>query len=180
MPDINIDYTLCNYCRGYEYTDIDGCVSTRIKHGVARMAPNCRCDCHADQVVTKTSFDVTMTVTVDIVEAFLRWCEENEYTQADFDPDGMGDDAFGDGEALAEWLSEQLLDDCGGDITGPGVLAYQSDVDGFEFDPLSGVDHSKLLRLAVPKLPRDPDAMPIDGSDLGMEPLFNIEDVEGP
>lgn len=135
-----IDYTLCNCCRGYEYTDIDGCVSTRIEHGVARMAANCRCDCHADQVVTKTSFDVTMTVTLDVVEAFLRWCEENEYTQADFDPDGMGDDAFGDGEALAEWLSEQLLDDCGGDITGPGVLAYQSDVDGFEFDPLTGLD----------------------------------------
>ena len=37
-----------------------------------------------------------------------------------------------------------------------------------------------LLRLAVPKLPRDPDAMPIDGADLGMEPLCDVEEVEGP
>lgn len=168
------DYTLCTYCDGYKYTYIDGVTTTRIEHGVARMAVNCRCDCHADQLVVNTSFDVTMTVTLDVVEAFLRWCEENEYTQADFADDDIDVDAF------AEWWSEQLLDDCGGDITGPGVLAYQSDVDGFEFDPLTGLDFEKLMRVALPKLPRDPDALPIDGADLGMEPLFNIEDVEGP
>lgn len=172
------DYTLCTYCDGYKYTDIDGVTTTKIEHGVARMAVNCRCDCHADQLVVKTSFDVTMTVTLDVVEAFLRWCEENDYTQADFPENG--DDVYGDGEVFSEWWSEDILDDCGGDITGVGVLDYQSDVDGFEFDPLSGVDHSKLLRLAVPKLPRDPDAMPIDGSDLGMEPLCDVEEVEGP
>lgn len=170
------DYTLCAYCDG-RYTVIDadtGATRGEVKHGVARMAVNCRCDCHADQVVVQTTFDVTMTVTLDVVEAFLRWCEENSYTQADFPQ------VYGDGEAFAEWWANELLDDVGGDVVGAGVLVYQSDVDGFEFDPLSGVDHNKLMRIAIPKLPRDPDDIPVDGADLGMEPLFNIEDVEGP
>lgn len=172
------DYTLCAYCNGYKYTDIDGVTTTKIEHGVARMAVNCRCDCHADQLVVKASFDVTMTVTLDVVEAFLRWCEENGYTQADF-PEG-GDGVYGDGEAFGEWWANDILDDVGGDVTGAGVLVYQSDVDGFDFDPLADVDHNKLMRIALPKLPPDPDSLPVDGADLGMEPLFDVEDVEGP
>lgn len=173
------DYTLCTYCDGYKYTDIDGVTTTKIEHGVARMAVNCRCDCHADQLVVKTSFDVTMTVTLDVVEGFLRWCEENGYTQADF-ADDADHDVYGDGEAFAEWWANELLDDVGGDVTGSGVLTYQSDVVGLDFDPLVDVDHNKLMRLAIPKLPRDPDEMPLDGADLGMEPLFGVEEVEGP
>lgn len=168
------DYTLCAYCDGYKYTDIDGVTTTRIEHGVARMAVNCRCDCHADQLVVRTSFDVTMTVTLDVVEAFLCWCEENDYTQADFAADEV------DSEAFAEWWANELLDDVGGDVVGAGVLVYQSDVDGFEFDPLADVDHDKLMRIALPKLPPDPDALPVDGAALGMQPLFSIEEVEGP
>ena len=163
---------LCRYCRGYAHGD-----ETRIEHGVARMAPGCDCECHADQVVTKTSFDVTMTVTLDVLEAFLRWCEENEYTQADFSDEPDGVDVYGDGDAFAEWWATDLLDDCGADITGPGVLTYQSDVDGFDFDPLAGVDGDKLLRLAIPKLPPDPESIPVDGAVLGMEPLFEDGEI---
>jgi len=174
-----IDYTLCSYCRGYKHRDIDGVETVVITHGKKILAMNCRCECHADHVVVTAMFDVNMTVTLDVVEAFLRWCEENEYTQADF-ADDADSDVYGDGEAFAEWWAKDLLDDCGADATGVGVLAYQSDVDGWDFDPLAGVDGEKLLRLAIPKLPRDPDEIPVDGAELGMEPLFIIEDVEGP
>jgi len=163
---------LCRYCRGYAHGD-----ETRIEHGVKRMAPGCDCECHAEQVVTKTTFDVTMTVTLDVLDAFLRWCEENSYTQVDF-ADDAEIDVYGDGEAFAEWWAKDLLDDCGADITGPGVLTYQSDVDGFDFDPLEGVDGEKLLRLAVPKLPVSPEwAALLTGAQLGMAPLFEDGEI---
>jgi len=171
-----VDYTLCTYCRGYTRREM-GVDMLEVQHGVARMAPGCRCDCHAGQVVTKTSFDVRMTVTLDVLEAFLRWCEENSYTQVDF-ADDAEIDVYGDGEAFAEWWAKDLLDDCGADITGPGVLTYQSDVDGFDFDPLEGVDGEKLLRLAVPKLPVSPEwAAPLTGAQLGMAPLFEDGEI---
>jgi hypothetical protein len=176
-----VDYTLCAYCRGFRHLDADGTEEIRVEHGVKRMATDCRCECHAEQVVTKASFDVRMTVTLDVLEAFLRWCEENGYTQADFSDEPDGDDVYGDGEAFAQWWAEQLLDDCGADITGRGVLTYRSDVDGFDFDPLEDVDGDKLLRLAIPKLPISPDwSPPPTGAELGMEPLFTRDEVEGP
>lgn len=170
---------ICSYCRGIKHTDLDGTESIKIEHGVKRMAHMCSCECHADQVVVRTSFDITMTVTLDVLEAFMRWCEENEYTQADFDPEGMGDDVYGDGEAFAEWWAKDLMDDCTGEISGTGVLSYGSEVDGYDFDPLAGVDYEKLMRIGIPMLPPDPDSLPVDGADLGMEPLFAREDVEG-
>lgn len=171
------DYTLCTYCRGFRHIDIDGTETTQIEHGRKLGAANCRCECHAEQVVVKASFDITMTVTLDVLDAFLRWCEENDYTQADFTEDN---DVFGNGEPFAEWWAEDILDDCEPDITGVGVLSYQSEVDGFDFDPMAGVDGDKLLRIGVPKLPPDPDMLPVDGADLGMEPLFPTDEVEGP
>lgn len=172
-----VDYTLCSYCRGYTHRELDGTEHVVIKHGEARLAANCRCECHADQVVTKTSFDLTMTVTLDVKEAFLRWCEENGYTQADF-ADDADRDVYGDGESFAQWWADDILDDCGGDVTGVGVIAYQSDVDGFDFNPLADVDRNRLLNLAIPLLPPDPDwAPPLSGAQLGMEPLFKDGEI---
>lgn len=165
----NVDYTLCRYCRGYESRDLAGEVTTVIKHGEARMAYDCRCACHAEQVVSKAMFTLDVKVIIDVKEAFLRWAEETGLTQENFEFD---EDAF------AEWLAEELLDDCSADVTGPGVLSYESSLDGCDFDPLDGVDIDKLLALAVPLLPVDPEAVPLNGAALGMEPLFPRENGE--